>query len=390
MKKAILWLLFTVAAASAWEDDDYDNDDGICPLAVCHGIYVDTQYDIQHCGECDTKCFPNQICINGICTCPNNNNACGAACTACPTGQHCESFDDDYQCVCDNTVGSCGAPGSCSACTGATPDCINGACTCPNNNGACANGNLGPGSCSACTGPNQICDSTTGSCICPNTQTACGLNGTCTDCTLSGTLPNQVCSNGACKCPNTDSACSSVANCGACNTATGEVCVNGACGCCVGNTCTQCPTGSTGCTSGGATPGFCCITTGFGTCTADADCCSGTCHTATRLCNALGCAVINPANIVTNFEAGTLTSNPFTPASCLAACPPETVYYSLTFDRRITTPFGCFCYSPSYLFNPAAGDDLCPVTINGFNYGNSSLSPGFFYGPPNTEYVYVV
>jgi hypothetical protein len=54
--------------------------------------------------------------------------------------------------------------------------------------------------------------------------------------------------------------------------------VNGACGCCIGNTCTQCPIGSTGCTGAGATtPGSCCIINGSGNCVASADCCSGQC-----------------------------------------------------------------------------------------------------------------
>jgi hypothetical protein len=272
MKKVILWLLFIIAAACAWQDDDYDNDDGICPLAVCHGIYVDTQYDIHHCGECDIKCFPNQICINGICTCPNNSNACGAACTACPTGQHCESFDDGYQCVCDNTVGSCGSPGSCISCIGATPECINGACTCPNSNNACG------AACRACS-TGQHCELVNGTygCVCDNTPNSCGTpdpnSGICSICTGTNT---PSCCDGTCTCPDTPTQCSSVTNCGACNTAAGEVCVNGICGCCVDNTCTQCPTGSTGCTSTGATtPGSCCIPNGGRTCNTNGDCCAG-------------------------------------------------------------------------------------------------------------------
>jgi hypothetical protein len=220
MKKAILWLLFTIAAASAWEDDDYDNDDGICPLAVCHGKYVDTQYDIHHCGECDIKCFPNQICIHGICTCPNNNNACGSACTPCPIGQHCELVNGAYACVCDNTPNSCGTPdpnsGICPICTGTnTPSCCDGTCTCPNTPTQCTNGNSGAGTCSTC------------------------------------------------------------------NVASGEVCVNGACGCCIttnGTTsCTQCPMGSTSCTSGGTAPGTCCLPDS-NICTDSLDCCNGSCN----------------------------------------------------------------------------------------------------------------
>jgi hypothetical protein len=108
MNKVILWLLFIIAAACAW-DDDYDECsidvkfnnkhcgehgnkctggtsciDGHCACLNshdCDGGCVDIKCDANHCGTCDAKCSSNQLCINGVCVCPNNNNACGAACT---------------------------------------------------------------------------------------------------------------------------------------------------------------------------------------------------------------------------------------------------------------------------------------------------------------------
>jgi hypothetical protein len=293
MNKVILWLLLIIAAACAWEDD--------CPMTVCYGRHVDTQCDINHCGECDIKCSPNQLCIDGVCTCPNNNNACGPTCTACRAGQHC----DDYQCVCDNVANSCGTPGSvCTDCTQSNSVCSNGVCMCPNIDSACSSANCGP-----CGGAAPSCCG--GKCVCPNTPTQCtdGNSG-------AGT-------------------------CSTCNVESGEVCVNGACGCCVDNTCTQCPRGSTGCTPADASvPGSCCLP-GGSTCTAGLDCCSGTC-TGSGFCT--GCVDLNSINSNSAVVLGTCDPTPgfpaFTQASCRASCTTHELpfsYYSLTYQPLTET-----------------------------------------------------
>src|ERR1700722_3974314 len=112
MKKAILWLLFIIAATFAWEDNedecsiDFNNKhcgkhgkeckagtsciDGRCICLnsfECDGECVDTKCDVNHCGVCNIKCLANEVCMDGVCSCLNNNDACASTCTACPTGQ---------------------------------------------------------------------------------------------------------------------------------------------------------------------------------------------------------------------------------------------------------------------------------------------------------------
>jgi hypothetical protein len=88
MKKVILWLLFLITAAYAWEDneDEYYNNHEHCGE---HGELVDTQYDVNHCGQCNTICLPNEACVGGACKCLNNNKGCGPTCLACLPNQDC-------------------------------------------------------------------------------------------------------------------------------------------------------------------------------------------------------------------------------------------------------------------------------------------------------------
>jgi hypothetical protein len=175
MNKAILWLLFIIAAACAWEDDKY--------------------VDINHCGECDVKCSPNQLCIDRVCTCPNNNNACtnspNEPCGRCNAGQYCDLNSSGGTCTCLNNNNACGP--TCTACLpGQHCESVNGGvtyqCICDNIPNSCGNGHT----CTDCTMNGGVCSN--GACACPQTSTACGLNGACTDCTQS----NSICSNGAC------------------------------------------------------------------------------------------------------------------------------------------------------------------------------------------------
>jgi hypothetical protein len=88
MKKVILWLLFLITAACAWEDneDEYYNNHEHCGE---HGELVDTQSDVNHCGQCNTICLANEACVGGACKCLNNNNGCGPTCSACLPNQDC-------------------------------------------------------------------------------------------------------------------------------------------------------------------------------------------------------------------------------------------------------------------------------------------------------------
>jgi hypothetical protein len=71
----------------------------------------DTRVDATHCGAGCAACGSGEICSNGICKCPSTEQDCGGTCTNVTT---------NYL-----NCGSCG-----NVCTGSTPECTNGACTC--------------------------------------------------------------------------------------------------------------------------------------------------------------------------------------------------------------------------------------------------------------------
>jgi hypothetical protein len=127
--------------------------------AYCDGECVDIKRDVNHCGNCGTKCSadqycdngtcsaiilntqiacgvglvdcthisPNAVCSDGVCACPNTLDACGADCTACPTGQ-----------TCVNGICGCCSGSTCNQCPNGFNGCIaNAACCILNNNGEC-------------------------------------------------------------------------------------------------------------------------------------------------------------------------------------------------------------------------------------------------------------
>ena len=184
----------------------------------CNNTCVYTDFNPNHCGECNHTCKPNELCQNGTCICqpksctdiPNacgmNDDGCGNTlnCGACPdtpcTPQTCEQLGIQ----CGNTDDGCGNTLNCGTCpdTPCTPQtCEQLGIQCGNTDDGCGN----TLNCGTCT-DGQTC--TQGTCVCApktcqnlgfncgNTDDGCGntLNcGTCTD--------GQTCQNNVCKIP---------------------------------------------------------------------------------------------------------------------------------------------------------------------------------------------
>lgn len=57
-----------------------------CPNGAtrCGDACVDTRYDPNHCGACDTRCGTGLFCSEGRCVsvCPAGTNRCGRSCCA--------------------------------------------------------------------------------------------------------------------------------------------------------------------------------------------------------------------------------------------------------------------------------------------------------------------
>ncbi len=151
------------------DNDNNDNDGGnqsdlACSdsgLAQCGDRCVDTDYDPDHCGECDTRCGDEQVCLEGVCTffacteeqtecsgdcvdVQDNLDHCGSCGNNCQTdidGADAECVDGDCQYSCQEpdhqvceSVNSCidldSDPDHCGHCDNDCPtgECIDGLC----------------------------------------------------------------------------------------------------------------------------------------------------------------------------------------------------------------------------------------------------------------------
>jgi hypothetical protein len=199
---------------------------------ICRGICVDTSVSDTNCGECENVCSGGQICVNGLCTCPDNLTLCAGDCIdlsndtqncgecgfQCATGQVCCNGTCVNVLVDPNNCGSCGnkcAPGqsccnkrcvdlnsdqnNCGSCGNKCApgqSCCNKQCVDvtadANNCGSCGN-KCAPGQ-SCC---NQNCADLTSN---PNNCASCGHS-----CSITGPLSGQSfmldCVNSTCVCP---------------------------------------------------------------------------------------------------------------------------------------------------------------------------------------------
>lgn len=95
-----------------------------CNTDVCDdGCETFTDGDPDHCGDCNTKCKPEQICNNGKCICEPDKTRCGTNCV--------DLENDPANCgACDN---QCPGPSPDDAFGHGSPLCVLGKCTyhCP-------------------------------------------------------------------------------------------------------------------------------------------------------------------------------------------------------------------------------------------------------------------
>jgi hypothetical protein len=292
----------------------------------CLGRCVDTAVDPNHCGDCQTRCPPGNVCAKGNCelSCQvgltncvsictdllKDEDNCGSCGNRCGTEEHCK----DGSCQCRSGQSPCGDAcvdlrsdrSHCGRCGQVCPDgevCSAGACqpTCAlgltDCSGSCVELRRDTDHCGACNQPcvpgEELC--WMGKCICPGGQSLC--SGACTDietnpahcggCDVTcGSA--EVCSSGTCRpapCPSEfidcNGACvdlsSDRSHCGACDVSCSleESCRSGSCGCpgsqvLCGDTCTDARFDPANCGGCGVTcsPDELCS---FGTCQVPAD-----------------------------------------------------------------------------------------------------------------------
>jgi hypothetical protein len=159
-------------------------------LTCGSGSCVNAQTDPQNCGSCGKTCGNGSTCEGGSCVCASgyvscsgscvasNTQHCGNNCTACPSGDVCNS-DGTCSSTCtsgtkcsDNTCSSSTNPNDCGSCDNVCPStesCISGTCSCGsstqmNCSGTCVDitSTNNCGSCGNKCGPGQSCNN--GSC----------------------------------------------------------------------------------------------------------------------------------------------------------------------------------------------------------------------------------
>ena len=176
----------------------------------CGGACVDETSDDNNCNACGAKCTGGAHCVSSSCQCTggthlcagscvaNDVNACGSTCTMCtaPTGGtvSCDGTNCSQACsvggqtVCSNVcvdkttnTSNCGTCGM--ACTGTTPDCVNGTCVECTSGVQCAAGNT-PQTCTGnqwvsqtpCSGASPVCYN--GGCVACTSGTQCDSTNT--------------------------------------------------------------------------------------------------------------------------------------------------------------------------------------------------------------------
>lgn len=212
----------TCASDAGTECVDPNTDTANCG-GCGHDCTVDNGLGGCNGGVCDIVCNSKYFLCGGECVAASEAQ-CGASCTSCTTGSHCDvnAGSASYGSCVTNSVVDAGVPGCTvtSDCP-ATQVCCTGTCT-AETNGTC--GAL----CQAC-GANQVCSA--GSCACASSSKKCtsGGNSWCCGSTQQcGVTPGscnnrQACAectlaNSTCGCGDQTSCAAPTANpnCGAC------------------------------------------------------------------------------------------------------------------------------------------------------------------------------
>jgi Stigma-specific protein, Stig1 len=101
--------------------DDVPSDVCASPRSVCEGACVDTRSDRSHCGACGRRCYPQQVCLEGMCQCTGGTSLCDLNCVDLRT--------DNENC------------GHCNGlCTLTGQVCVSSRCVCPAGLTACGRG----------------------------------------------------------------------------------------------------------------------------------------------------------------------------------------------------------------------------------------------------------
>jgi hypothetical protein len=165
----------------------------------CADECVDTSTSLEHCGACDNACPLDAECLEGVCTCPGEEEDCDGVCTDTQTTyEHCGVCNNtcvnnqicvDGSCDCESSLSDCSDVcvdlssdaancGSCGNACLAEESCISGSCTCPaglsNCDGVCVDLAWDPAHCGGC---NAACPSgdfcTAGECLSSPCENLC-------------------------------------------------------------------------------------------------------------------------------------------------------------------------------------------------------------------------
>lgn len=183
-----------------------------CPdeenLRDCDGVCVDTSSNNDHCGECANTCGDLEVCNEGVCVedCPGDDTLCGGECVdtssnddhcgecanSCSTGQFCENGS----CVCDTQQDYHNCDGNPDTCTNVVSNSDHcGMCGNPCGDLQVCDGDTCEDDCS---GGQQVCD---GGCV-DITQHPAHCGGCNQSCVDEPDIPENAdeifCSNSTC------------------------------------------------------------------------------------------------------------------------------------------------------------------------------------------------